>query len=493
MPNRFKPLPVALLAATLLTACGDGTPAPGINTDEDGETGAARDTTPRNITPFRLRDSTGSTTNSLSVLRNPVTLSFTAVDAQGDPVGGASGRYSIQVPAGGRQLFDGTFTADESGEVSIGSLSLDDPTVGGTGQLQVRFTIEGSASRAAPPQPFTVAQQSGIPVSFDLDLLRDALRSDSDITSISTDNPGFVVARMRDYQNVPVNDQIVTMETDTGTVQGNGRALSDADGRATARLEVGMDTPGSAGTVTVTVQGRSSGEGEEPDWRLDPQQLNFAIVERGAVSTAGYQIAVALHSSSTTLDDSTKVAAVDLLRPTFAVVTVTSSSDDPVADLVIAVEIPEDIVTVTPASGRALTNAAGIAFVELRAEAADAREVGTLSATVAGTEVQAELNFTVGSLDLKLGRDNNGFANAGDIDFAEGEIDTGLATGAELAAAGTTLLRVVAVAADAETQGADTPLTINFESDCTRAGTATIDSPVTAVRGIATATYNAAG
>lgn len=481
--NRLKTsflLPGLLL---LLAACGGG----GGSSPVGGGGGAGGDDgagTPSAINSFSLTNSEGGSVSSVSA-GTSTTVSFTVVDSSGDAVPNAAGSFDLDVPivstksgsstsgASQKSVANGSFTASSSGVVSI-TLSITDPTVAGTGVLSI---ILGDTTVT---QDITVVQVAGVPVSFSITLLQDEADNSSNITSISAANPGFIVADLVDFNGNPVTGEIISISSTLGTLTpASGSVLTNSTGRATADIEVGAAQPGEAGVVTVTVP------------NLDSQSFNFDIADSGTTSTSGFDIVVGLYDSDVDLGNlagSNQVSAVSTVSAAFFVVTVTDTiTGNPVEGAIVSVSTT--VGTVTPSNGQILTNANGIAAAQIGSGTADAGSAGTLTASI--EDVQASINFSIGSVDLLLGRDANGFVDPDNISFVNGEIF--IEATSDLAPNGTTALQVVVVQSNDTSTGLDTPLTVDFSSLCSASGLAIIDTGITTVNGIASATYEANG
>lgn len=489
--NRLK---TSLLFSTLLmlVACGGGggsSPVGG-----GGGAGADDDTAgiPAAVASLVLEDTDGNSVNSVSYSADgsATTISFTVTDSTGTAVGGASGSFEFDVPVastksgvlqGGssEKIVDsGNFSANGDGVATI-NLSIDDPTVAGTGVLSITLDkLDGTTTTVT--ENITVVQQAGVPVSFSIQLIQDEADDDSDVTSISAANPAFIVADLVDFNGDAVSGEIISVSSSLGELTpSSGNVLTNSLGRATTDLAVGSAQPGEAGTLTVTVTD------------LPSQTINFEIADSGTTSTSGFNIIVGLYDSEVDLGDlasSNQVSSVSTVSPAFFVATVTDTiTGNPVEGAIVSVV--STVGTVTPSNGQILTNSSGIAAAQIGSGSADPGAAGTLTASI--EDVEASLNFAVGSVDLLLGRDANGFGDPDDISFVNGEISVGTTT--DLAPNGTTTLTVVVVQSSDTTAGFDTPLTVNFSSLCSASGLANIDTGITTVNGIASATYEANG
>jgi hypothetical protein len=197
---------------------------------------------------------------------------------------------------------------------------------------------------------------------------------------------------------------------------------------------------------------------------------------------------------SVDLDDDSKTFTLDLVLtngdgevtsnvtsvdPGTLTVTVTKGKNA-VAGEVVAAET--DIGSLQPASGTALSDAAGIAT--FRIEAGDALGAGVITVTV-GEDV-ATLSFQIGQADLRVG------SRDGAENFVEGVLEIAIGD-ASLPPGGSTTATAVVV--DDEGRGVDS-VAVQFSSGCANAEPATAEltpSVVTGNGGAATATYTAQG
>lgn len=228
---------------------------------------------------------------------------------------------------------------------------------------------------------------------------------------------------------------------------------------------------GGGGTAPTNNGGGGSGGGDTDDG------------DDGSVSET-YSIEVGLYDTDVDLDDlenSTEVSSISSFGSAFFVARVTdTATSDPVAGAIVSMSTSAGGVS----PSQVLTNSNGVAATRVTAD--DASLSGAATLTAAFSEVSQSQNFSFGSVDLQLGRDANDFADTDDIDFVDGEID--ISASGNLSAGGTTVLRVVVVSNDNQTEAFTSPLTIEFTSDC---AAAEIDTDVTTANGIAVSTFRA--
>ncbi len=175
-------------------------------------------------------------------------------------------------------------------------------------------------------------------------------------------------------------------------------------------------------------------------------------------------------SLSVTLTDPTSGAArtsITLGSPAKANATVLDSSGKAVANTVVTFTItPTGLASMTPSTGTALTNASGVAAIQIDPASLTAAGAATITATasVGTTTVSGSKGFTISAVAAGL---------------------SSLAAGQNpLSAYGTTSLTVTITGVPTTT-----PVTVNFSSICAGSGKATLPASVQSVNGIATATY----
>jgi hypothetical protein len=224
---------------------------------------------------------------------------------------------------------------------------------------------------------------------------------------------------------------------------------------------------GGGGTAPINNGGGGGGGADDPD--------------DGSVSET-YSIEVGLYNTDVDLDDlenSTEVSSVSSFGSAFFVARVTeTATGEPVTGAIVSMTTSAGAVS----PSQVLTNSNGVAATQVTADDASLNGAATLTATF--SDVSQSQNFSFGSVDLQLGRDDNNFVDPDDIDFVDGQI--AVAATSNLSAGGTTVLRVVVVSDNNQTEAFTSPLTIEFTSNC---AAAELDTNVTTVNGIAASTF----
>ena len=168
------------------------------------------------------------------------------------------------------------------------------------------------------------------------------------------------------------------------------------------------------------------------------------------------------------------VTSISSAGPTVVKAVVKDAAGVAVPNAVVTFTTTAALVTMSPANGTALTDAAGLASIQISPAnigAAGATTI-TASAQVAATAVTATTGFAIGTTAVTITMPTFG---------------TGAAA---LSANGTTSVSVTVSIAGVP---ATTPQTVNFSSPCASSGKATLSTGIATVNGIATASYQDKG
>lgn len=303
-----------------------------------------------------------------------------------------------------------------------------------------------------------------------------------EITSISSTTPGLLLITLLDEDGNPVANEIVQLEIVLGAgALSASTALTNSSGVANVDVNVADgDSPGAGGRVRAWYEA-NSGDTVEGFY-------NYEVVNSGTTSTAGFSVSVELFETGVDISSGTPVGAVtntvSAANPGTLVIILTDTvTSNPIANAIVSVTT--DVGVLSPESGKVLTNSNGIATITVTSDDTSAAGAGTLVATVG--DVVTTRNFSVGSVPLQLGRDDNGYLDVNNsLDFIEGEITI---SNNNISASGATSLRVVV--ADENGNVYTQPVTVNFASNCSVAGTAQIETGITTSNGVAVATYQA--
>lgn len=189
----------------------------------------------------------------------------------------------------------------------------------------------------------------------------------------------------------------------------------------------------------------------------------------GAGTAGGTGTAAAAGISVALTDPATGAArtSITLGSPAKVNATVLDSSGAAAVNTVVTFAItPAGLAGMTPGTGTALTNASGVASIQIDPASLTAAGAATVTATasVGTTAVSGSRGFSINAVAAGL---------------------AGLAVGQNpLSAYGTTSVTVNITGVPATT-----PVTVNFSSLCSASGKATLPASVQSVNGVATATY----
>lgn len=172
-------------------------------------------------------------------------------------------------------------------------------------------------------------------------------------------------------------------------------------------------------------------------------------------------ISMTINSSTVTVDQAVTVSA--LLK---------DKTGKGMAGQVVKFTVDSTLGTLSPSSGSVLTDLSGIAKIQLYAAGISASGAGYVSATakVSDTDITQSIGFQLGSTSLTLG----------DLTLGNSSISAYATTSVNAPV----LINGVA---------SSVPIAVSFSSTCSASGKATIDSSVSSINGVASATYTDKG
>jgi hypothetical protein len=328
----------------------------------------------------------------------------------------------------------GIAVTDASGTASV---VIKAGTVTGTGIAQVTVASADTASAV-----LSTAGDSPVP-SKTITLTVPA--------NISNASPGILTATVIENGS-PVAGEIVTFSTTLGLLQPtSGLASTNSNGIATLVLNAG----GTAGTGLVTVTSSTS----ESDSKI------FATTGDGSTSPISFTLALIDQQGNPTSNVSGANPAT--LRA------VMLNNNEASAGILVTFSLASDIGLLNPTSGTTLTDSNGIASLILQAGANPG--ASTVTATVEGG-ITASINFSVS-------------ISATDVAMTTAQI-----TPASIGANGTA---TVEISITETTNGVTSPLSetavVQFTSECVQSGTASLDTDVETIAGVAKSTYKDQG
>ncbi len=272
-------------------------------------------------------------------------------------------------------------------------------------------------------------------------------------TDVSRLTPATVTATVTSAGEV-VAGEVVTFESSLGNLTPEiGTALTNDEGIAIVMLSAG-DKEG-AGTISASLSNGST------------DSLGFYTAGDEVTEGTPITVEIALVSS----DPEQETSVINATTPGKLVATVTGI-DSPVI-----VTFASDIGEIPIPT--AITDENNQAMVDIYA--GTLLGAGTATASLQGGESAQQL-LVVGATDLMMGSFNN--AN----EFEDGVAALSLAT---VSAGGTTVVSVEIV--DEKGDLYTLPVDVDFSSNCTVSGTATLSSPITSSNGKASSTYLAKG
>jgi len=233
-----------------------------------------------------------------------------------------------------------------------------------------------------------------------------------------------------------------------------GTALTDASGIAT--IQIDPSSPLAAGAASITATATVDGA-------LVSGSASFSVT----ASTVGVPgVSVALTDPGT----GNAVSSISPGSPAKVKATIRNSAGSGVPNTVVTFSTNSLLVTMTPTTGTALTDASGVATIQIDAAGLTAAGATTITATasVDGATVSGSTGFSVSAANAAL---------------------TNMTVGANpLSPYATTSVSVTVTGVPVST-----PVTVNFSSICAGTGKATLPASVQTSNGIATATYTDKG
>ena len=282
--------------------------------------------------------------------------------------------------------------------------------------------------------------------------------------SISFDEPARLLVTLTDNQGEPAKAVIVTFISNQVDFEPeSATALSNNLGIAEIIVYPKADASGAGALITNTKIGTDALS----------VSLNVETVASKNELPESIQLDLSLNS------DAIEPNTIRADAPGLIDITVTDSIGLGVEAII--VHVSTNLAQLNPESGSILTDSSGHASIELIAGDQTGADTLHFSAAIAGQSVEQTLNYQVVPPVILLG-DNSG------TQFQLSSLEIGTSS---LSAGGTTGVSVYII----NESGAafSTPLEFNFSSDCSAIGTAEIDSLVTSVNGVASATYHAMG
>lgn len=285
-----------------------------------------------------------------------------------------------------------------------------------------------------------------------------------DVSEISANSSGQIVALVTDLNNQPVVNKVVSFSSTLGNLKpAIGTALTDSNGRATINISAG--TIEGAGSVTAQYEGVSETlgfytRGDE----VDPNQLNAAVDFRILTDCAA--------DFRTTRNPAlcTETTSISAEKPGILFIQASrAGTTQPLVQYLVSATTT--LGTISPNTGTAITDSNGVALLDILA----GRDVGAGEITVSLLNAQRRKAFEIGAANVRI------------------QVSTTPDLSTTKLPAGSTALINVAIINAATEEPYLPPLEVQFSSSCAVAGLAVLDESVFSTGGTAVSTYRANG
>lgn len=345
----------------------------------------------------------------------------------------------------------GGAVTDATGRASI-QIAAAAPTAAGAATITATATVNGTAVSGSVNLN-VIATKNAASVTLALTKPTTGVA----MTNISSGNPARVTATVKNGSGIAVPNTVVTFATSAtlaAMTPSSGTALTDASG--TASIQIDPSSPLAAGATSITAT---------------------ATVDGGpVVGSASYSVTasnVGVPGVSVALIDPATGNAVSSISPGSPAkvkATIRNAAGSGIPNTVVTFSTTATLAAMTPTTGTALTDASGVANIQIDAASLTAAGATTITATafIEGATVSGSTGFSVSA------------ANAGLANMTVGT--------SPLSSYATTSVSVSVTGVPAST-----PVTINFSSICSGTGKASLPASVQSVNGIATATYTDKG
>lgn len=277
------------------------------------------------------------------------------------------------------------------------------------------------------------------------------------VTNISSGKPARVTATVKNGNGVAVPNTVVTFVTSASMANmtpTSGTALTDSSGIASIQIDPSSPLAAGAATITATATVDGASVVGSASYSVTPSN----------VGVPGVSVAL--------LDPGTgnAVSSISPGSPAKVKATIRNAAGAGVANTVVTFSTSATLATMTPTTGTALTDASGVATIQIDAASLTAAGATTITATasVEGATVSGSVGFSVSAV-------NAGLAN---MTVGTSPLSSYATTSVSVAVTGVP---------------ASIPVTINFSSICAGTGKAMLPASVQSVNGVATATYTDKG
>jgi hypothetical protein len=394
---------------------------------------------------IELRNAAGAITNAVS--GTGVSARAVVTDASGLPVVGKVVSFSGAANLIGFSPASGQVLTDAAGVATIQVIPAN-PTAAGAGTLNAGATVGALAVTGSLDYQVT-APAAGTPkISVEL-------RSPSDITTnVVTASGATARATVRDSSGLPVIGRLVTFTGSSALLRftpASGQVLTDLNGVASIQVNPASAQSAGAGSLNVS----STVDGNVVAASMD---FNVAAQSSSGVAQMTIELRDANNVSTTSVSGAGATARA----------VVRDASGNVVAGKLVTFTADATLVRFVPASGTVLTDASGVASIQVSAASLNAAGAGTLNAaTTVGTAA------VTAAFDYQLSAASVGLTS---LDLGSGS----------LAAFGNRAISVVATVNGVA--AANTPIQVTFQASCGVVNPATV---TTDSSGRAATTYSA--
>ncbi|TRZ98469.1 MAG: hypothetical protein D4R84_03640, partial [Rhodocyclaceae bacterium] len=345
----------------------------------------------------------------------------------------------------------GSAVTDSTGRASI-QIAAASPTAAGAATITATATVNGT-SVSGSVNLNVIATKNAASVTVTLTNPATGVA----VTNISSGKPARVTATVKNGSGVAVPNTVVTFATSQALASmtpASGTALTDASG--VAIIQIDPTSPLAAGATSITATATVDGG----------PAVGSASFSVTASNVGVPGVSVALTDPST----GNAVSSISPGSPAKVKATIRNASGSGVPNTVVTFSTTSTLAAMTPSTGTALTDAAGVATIQIDAASLTAAGATTITATalVEGATVSGSTGFSVSAVNAVI---------------------SSMTVGTDpLSPYATTSVSVTVTGVPV-----NTPVTINFSSICAGTGKATLPASVQTSNGVATATYTDKG
>jgi len=250
--------------ASVMSGCSDQPVISGTGTGGSGAGATATTSVPTSLSvSIFLRDGPASTDNNITTISpgNPGYLTFQVVDQDGN----AAPNQIVNVDTSLAKIDPTSFLTDSSG---MATAMLEYNNAVGADSLVVTSSLTSGEAFSATKNYAVTSTNTTVTSTLSIAMtLKDGSAStDSDVTVISADKPGYLTLTLLDEKSNPVANQIVSVSTSLAQVVPT-TALTDATGKA----QITLDYLNSLGADQILVSTLYNGTNYS-------DSLNYAVV-----------------------------------------------------------------------------------------------------------------------------------------------------------------------------------------------------------------------